>query len=42
MSPVIFKGQKEKIGQVVKIKVSNINRNTLFGNIVETLKKKVA
>ncbi len=42
MSPVIFKGEKEKIGQVVKIKVSNINRNTLFGNIAETLKKKVA
>jgi len=42
MTPVIFNGNDKDIGKIVKIKISNSNRNTLFGEIVEKSKLKVA
>ncbi len=42
MTPVIFNGNDQDIGKVVKIKINNSNRNTLFGEIVEKSKLKVA
>ena len=42
MTPVIFNGNDEDIGKIVKIKINNSNRNTLFGKIVEKSKLKVA
>ena len=42
MTPVIFNGNDEDIGKIVKIKINNSNRNTLFGEIVEKSKLKVA
>jgi len=42
MTPVIFTGNDEDIGKIVKIKINNSNRNTLFGEIVEKSKLKVA
>ena len=42
MTPVIFNGNEEDIGKILKIKINNSNRNTLFGEIVEKSKLKVA
>ncbi len=42
MTPIIFNGNDEDIGKIVKIKINNSNRNTLFGEIVEKSKLKVA
>jgi len=42
MTPVIFNGNDEDVGKIVKIKINNSNRNTLFGEIVEKSKLKVA
>ena len=42
MTPVIFNGNEEDIGKILKIKIKNSNRNTLFGEIVEKSKLKVA
>ena len=42
MTPVIFNGNDEDIGKIVKIRINNSNRNTLFGEIVEKSKLKVA
>ncbi|MDA9731545.1 tRNA (N6-isopentenyl adenosine(37)-C2)-methylthiotransferase MiaB [Candidatus Pelagibacter sp.] len=42
MTPVIFDGNDEDIGKIVKIKINNSNRNTLFGEIIEKSKLKVA
>ena len=42
MTPVIFNANEEDIGKILKIKINKSNRNTLFGDIVEKSKLKVA
>ena len=42
MTSVLFNGSDDLIGKIVKVRIQNSNRNTLFGEIVEQLKKKVA
>ena len=42
MTPVIFNGQKEDIGEVVPVKIKQSNRTTLFGNVVNNSNQKVA
>ncbi len=42
MTSVIFNGKKSDIGKIVKVRVKNCNRNTLFGEIVNNTHKKVA
>ena len=33
MTPVIFERNKKDDGKIIKIKINNSNRNTLFGKI---------
>jgi 2-methylthioadenine synthetase len=42
MTSVLFSGSDDLVGKIVKVKIQNSNRNTLFGNIVEKLNQKVA
>ncbi len=42
MTPVLFSGSDNLIGKIVKIKIKNSNRNTLFGENLEQLNQKVA
>ncbi len=42
MTSVIFDGNDEDVGNVVKVKIKNSNQNTLFGKSLKRLKKKVA
>ena len=42
MTSVIFSGKKDNIGKIVPVKIKQSNRNTLFGEIVNSLDKKVA
>ena len=42
MTSVIFNGNKTDIGKVVQVRVTKSNRNTLFGEIVNNTKRKVA
>ena len=42
MTPVIFNGNEEDIGKIVKIKINDSNRNTLFGEMINKSKLKVA
>ena len=42
MTPVLFNGNDDLIGTIVKVKILNSNRNTLFGEIAEQPKQKVA
>ena len=42
MTSVIFDGKKEDIGKIVKVKINQSTRNSLFGEIVSNPKKKVA
>ena len=42
MTSVLFDGTDELIGKIVKVKILNSNRNTLFGEVVNQSKKKVA
>ena len=42
MTPVIFEGTEKDVGKILKIKINNSNRNTLFGNIIDNLDQKVA
>ena len=42
MTPVIFDGTLENIGEIVQIQVTSSNQNSLFGKLKETYKKKVA
>ena len=42
MVPVFFRGKKENIGDVVQVKITQSNRNTLFGELVNAQDKKVA
>ena len=38
ISPVIFDGDENHIGHVVKVKVQNSNQNTLFGSLFKKMK----
>ena len=42
MTSVIFNGKKSDIGKIVKVKIKNSNRNTLFGETINISNKKVA
>ena len=42
MTSVIFDGKKEDIGEIVKVKINQSTRNSLFGEIVNNSNKKVA
>ena len=42
MTPVLFNGDDDLIGKTLNIKILSSNRNTLFGEIAEQSKKKVA
>ncbi len=42
MTSVIFNGTKEDIGKIVKVKINDCSRNSLFGEIIRNLNQKVA
>ena len=42
MTSVIFDGNEEEVGNVVKVKIKNSNQNTLFGESVNNSKQRVA
>jgi tRNA-2-methylthio-N6-dimethylallyladenosine synthase len=42
MTSVLFGGSNDLIGKIVKVKILNSNKNTLFGEIVDQTNKKVA
>ena len=42
MTSVLFNGSDDLIGKIVKVKILNSNRNSLFGEIINQFKKKVA
>ncbi len=42
MTSVIFDGKKEDIGKIVKVKINQISRNSLFGNIINNSNQRVA
>ena len=42
MTPVIFNGKQDDIGKIVQVKITHSNRNSLFGELVNISKKKVA
>ena len=42
MTSVIFDGNIENIGKIVKVEITSSNQNSLFGKLTESSKKKVA
>jgi tRNA-2-methylthio-N6-dimethylallyladenosine synthase len=42
MTSVLFNGSDDLIGKIVKVKIMSSNRNTLFGELVNQSKQKVA
>tara|TARA_Y100001958_G_C20719392_1_gene217491 strand:- start:26 stop:538 length:513 start_codon:yes stop_codon:yes gene_type:complete len=42
MTSVIFDGNDDEVGNVVKVKIQNSNQNTLFGQSLNKTKKRVA
>ena len=42
MTSVIFEGDKKNIGKILPVRITNSNRNSLFGKIVYNLNQKVA
>ena len=42
MTSVLFSGSDDLIGKIVKVKIKNSNRNTLFGDAIEQSNQKVA
>ncbi len=42
MTSVIFNGKKSDIGKIVQVRIKDINRNTLFGEIITNSDQKVA
>ncbi|MBD1153396.1 tRNA (N6-isopentenyl adenosine(37)-C2)-methylthiotransferase MiaB [Pelagibacterales bacterium SAG-MED24] len=42
MTSVLFNGSDDLIGKIVKVKILSSNRNSLFGEIINQFKKKVA
>jgi len=42
MTSVIFDGNDQEIGNIVKVKINNSNQNTLFGQSIKKTEKRVA
>ena len=42
MTSVLFDGDDDLIGKIVKVKITNSNQNTLFGQIENQSNQKVA
>ena len=42
MTPVIFNGKKTDVGKIVKVRINQSNRNTLFGEVLSDSNQKVA
>ena len=42
MIPVLFKGDDDLIGKIVKLKIIKSNKNTLFGESLDLNKRRVA
>ena len=42
MTSVIFSGNEQSVGQIVKVKINKSNQNTLFGEAVRDSNQKVA
>ena len=42
MTSIIFNGKKSDIGKIVKVRINDSNKNTLFGKIITNLDQKVA
>ncbi len=42
MTPVIFNGKKSDIGKIIQVQIKKSNRNTLFGEVINDSKQKVA
>ena len=42
MTSVLFNGSDDLIGKVVKVKIQNSNRNTLFAEVLSQSNQKVA
>ena len=42
MTPVIFNGKKNDVGKIVKVRINQSNRNTLFGEVLSDSNQKVA
>jgi len=42
MTPVLLSGSDDLIGKIVKVKIQNSNKNSLFGNVVSQINQKVA
>ena len=42
MTPVIFDGKKTDVGKIVKVRINQSNRNTLFGEVLSDSNQKVA
>ncbi len=42
MTPVIFDGKKTDIGKIVRVRINQSNRNTLFGEAINVSNQKVA
>ena len=42
MTPVFFNGKQDHIGKIVKVKIKDSSRNSLFGELLNISKKKVA
>ena len=42
MTSVIFDGNEEDIGKIIKVRIKDSNRNTLFGESVEKSRLRVA
>ncbi len=42
MTSVVFDGTDQDVGNIIKVKISNSNRNTLFGESLKKIEKRVA
>ena len=40
MTSVLFNGNDDLIGKIVKVKIQNSNQNTLFGEVIRSIKSK--
>ena len=40
MTSVIFDGNDQDVGNIIKVKINNSNQNTLFGESLEKIRKK--
>ena len=42
MTPVIFNGKNDDVGNVIKVRINSSNQNTLFGECLNMMEKRVA